>query len=733
MVKKTTIITLFFSLNILAFGQTFEWAKRGGLGAYDMGYSICTDNAGNVYIAGKYELNANFGGTFVTCAGNHDIYVAKYSPTGVFQWVRTAGGTIGDYARAITCDEYGNVYLTGEFETTTYFSPTVILKSHGDNDVFVAKYSTNGDLEWAKSIGGSGKSDRGYGICYSKGNVFITGDFLARAYFPGKIIRSNGDRDIFIAKYTSSGVFRWIKTFGGSGTDIGYAIDNDSEGNFFVTGFFSDRVNFDEKTVTSNGDRDIFIAKYDSNGVVQWVSQAGGKYKDEGMGIKVDKAGRIFVTGVYDYKTHFGAITLNGAGGYHDIFTACYDQAGEPLWVKGAGGRNNDYGKAIAVDAHSNTYITGSFDYWATFGEKTINGADGSEIFFASYDSSGNVRWAIGAGGIADEDKSAWWNESGLSICVDNAANVFVSGAYRSNSTFGGITLETLGHSDVYIAKIRQGPLVAQITPSDSATFCSGGSVILRANKIPGNKYSWKKDGMFIPDASNSYYKTSLPGSYVVTVVNGFETAESPPVRVFVTDNLKPVVIPGGPVSFCSDSSVLLSANIGSGYMYQWKKGQVSISGATSSSYWPLNSGEYQVKISHGPCVNWSKYTKVIVNDCPPKDSTNNKLARFKAPVSLGNFRSVDQDSLKVLLYPNPNNGLFTLEVNMLNVREETGETKIELINDMGKTIYQKNVPYYRGYIIELIDIDDTVPAGIYTLTVKAGNHIKGTRISLIK
>src|ERR1700741_2633601 len=102
-----------FILNI--YSQTFDWAKREGLYAYDYGYGIVSDNAGNVYVAGKYEQNADFSGTILPCAGNHDIYLAKYDAVGALVWITTAGGTLGDYAHALSTDGT-YLYLAGEVE-----------------------------------------------------------------------------------------------------------------------------------------------------------------------------------------------------------------------------------------------------------------------------------------------------------------------------------------------------------------------------------------------------------------------------------------------------------------------------------------------------------------------------------------------------------------------------------------------------------------------------------------
>ena len=238
--KILAIVFLLTYNNVCA--QSFQWAKRAGLYAFDLGYGIGTDNAGNVYVAGKYEMNANFGGIYVKCAGNHDIFIVKYNSSGVFQWVRTAGGSSGDYAHALAVDGAGNSYLTGEMELTTRFG-AVALTSKGSNDVFVAKYDTNGNLVWAKNLGGGGGSDQGLGISLSGGNVYITGTFQG-GNFSGTSLSPFGGRDIFVAKMTTDGVFQWIKKAGGSGEDQGYGISNDPSGNVYVTGFFTGTANF---------------------------------------------------------------------------------------------------------------------------------------------------------------------------------------------------------------------------------------------------------------------------------------------------------------------------------------------------------------------------------------------------------------------------------------------------------------------------------------------------------
>ncbi|MES2284137.1 MAG: SBBP repeat-containing protein [Bacteroidota bacterium] len=477
--RVLVIILLVVSKNTNA--QSFQWANRAGSYAFDLGYGIGTDSIGNVYIAGKYEQNANFGGTIVSCAGNHDIYIAKYNPLGVFQWVRTAGGPIGDYAHSLAVDRAGNCYLVGEFERTAMFG-TVALTSRGGNDIFVAKYNTNGVLQWTKSVGGGGGSDRGLGISESNGNVYITGDFQGTGYFPGTTLVTTGGLDIFVAKYNSAGDFQWIKKAGGVGNDEGYSISSDLAGNAYVTGYFSGTAIFSGTSITSYGANDIFIAKYNPAGGLLWVKKAGGTGSDYGMGIKVDNSNNVFLTGGFRLTSTFGSLSIKGLNGDSDVFIARYTSSGDVVWVKRAGGIINDYGRAIALDAKSNCYITGNFGLEATFGATTIAGVDSAEIYFASYDASGNFRWVLKADGIVDALDPDRFIEMGLSIATDPFENIVASGAYRSSSTFGGTNLNPWNnHTDIYITKIKSPFNLPIDSLNHLADFrCNGSGTITR-------------------------------------------------------------------------------------------------------------------------------------------------------------------------------------------------------------------------------------------------------------
>jgi ribosomal protein S11 len=239
----------------------------------------------------------------------------------------------------------------------------------------------------------------------------------------------------------------WAKSNGGIGNDYGNAISTDAIGNIFATGEFSSpSIKFGGTTLINSGTNDIFIVKYDPNGNVIWAKSAGGIADESGYSISTDASGNVVVTGKFESPTiKFGSTTLINTGA-NDIFIAKYDPSGNVLWAKSAGGIDNESGHCISTDANGNIVVTGNF-YSPTinFGLASLTNVGNNDIFMAKYDASGNVLWAKSFGGTN--------YENGNSIATDKKGNIFLTGAFQGNITFGGITL-TSSSSDFFVAKL---------------------------------------------------------------------------------------------------------------------------------------------------------------------------------------------------------------------------------------------------------------------------------------
>jgi hypothetical protein len=455
--KLTLIIAVLVAQVSIA--QEFIWAKRAGLYAFDYGYGIVTDAQGNIYVTGKYEMDADFDGQVVLCEGNHDIFTAKYSPSGNLLWIRTAGGDWGDYGHALALDNQANVYVTGEIDGPVKFAgSSLTLNSWGKNDVFVAKYSTNGDLLWAHR-GGGRESDKGEGIAVTNDAVYVTGYFRDTASFNNDgafKVFGYGGKDMFLAKYTLEGQLLWLKAAGGPGEDEGTSVTVGKDGNIYVCGYYLSEANFHGFHLKSKGGFDGFLAKYDPNGNLIWVKTMGGYRSDFAYCVKAAPDGRLYITGGFKQKGFFGDKTITAKSDDMDIFVACYTYEGDAVWVSKAGGVEFDLAYGLAVDENSDVYVTGYFAQAAEFGGTTIHSADSADIFVAKYKSNGDFAWVLKADGVRDSPADPETEEAGRSIWVDKNNYVLVTGSYRDNAIFGNHSLSGWGNTDIFITKIKQ-------------------------------------------------------------------------------------------------------------------------------------------------------------------------------------------------------------------------------------------------------------------------------------
>ncbi|MEY4904465.1 MAG: putative adhesin, partial [Bacteroidota bacterium] len=399
-----------------AAGQ-LQWAKSiGGTGA-DVGYGIAVDSSSNVYITGHFVGTVDFNPSTATenltsSSVNNDIFLAKYDANGNYVWAKAIGGTGDDDGYGITLDANNNVYLTGYFSSTADFDPSVStanLTSAGSNDVFIAKYDTNGTYTWAKAMGGT-LADYGQGIAVdTSNNVYITGSFQGTADFDPSASTTNltsaGGQDIFMAKYNASGNYVWTKSMGGNAVygDIGLGIALDASSNVYITGNFSGTVDFDPSAATANlpGDlsQNIFMAKYNASGNYIWAKAIGSDRNDLGNGIALDASSNVYITGVFagtvDFDPSAGVANLTSTSFKNYIFMAKYNASGNYVWAKTMGG-DSAYGAGgndIAVDASSNVYITGNFSVTADFDPSAATAnliAVGQlDLFVAKYSQSG--------------------------------------------------------------------------------------------------------------------------------------------------------------------------------------------------------------------------------------------------------------------------------------------------------------------------------------------------------
>ncbi len=356
----------------------------------------------------------------------------------------SAGGSGNDSGTAITVDAAGNIYVAGGYSGTASFELTN-KTSLGMDDIFVAKYNKNGALQWVQSAGGADKDSVRSIAVDGEGNVYISGSYKSSATFNATTVTSLGDTDIFLAKYNAGGTLQWVKSAGGTGSDAGSGLAIDGSNKIYLVGSYTGNATFGALSKTAAGLSDIFLAKYDVDGTALWVESAGGTNDDFGQAITLDSSGKIHITGYFKGSANFGSFNKIADASYFDVFVAEYDPVGL-TWnsAESAGGINHEYSQSIAVDLSGNIYVTGSFLGTFVFGSdsKTVAGSL-EDTFTIKFNSSGTPQWINSIGGTGFE--------SGRGVVIDNSGNVLVAGFYSWTGTSFGINKVSFGLDDAYV------------------------------------------------------------------------------------------------------------------------------------------------------------------------------------------------------------------------------------------------------------------------------------------
>ena len=448
------IILLFWGtilfLNLMAQTPTdYKWAVKAGGTGTEEGKAIATDKAGNVYVTGYFKNTATFGSlTSVVSLGGHDAFVAKYDSSGNALWVNTLGGTDADEGYGIAADTLGNIYVAGTFGGTVTVGAGT-LTSTGSFDVFVLKYNTSGTLLWARSAGGA-SADNAYGIATNKtGEIFITGKFNTSTTFGSTTLTSTGQDDIFIAKYDNSGNVLWAKKAGSTSGDLAKSISIDDSGNLYITGNFSGTATFLGSTnvsLTSSGQWDAYIAKYDPAGNVLWAKKGGGSNHDHGLSVAVDLSGNSYIT-CYTQST---SVNFGGktftSSGQWDIFVAKYNTSGSISWLKKLGGNQYDYAYGIAADKAGQIILTGGFANTVAFGSVSLTSTN-TDIEDMFAAKMDSTGTVLWAMKAGAAGNQYVW---GNAVTTDNIGDIYLTGSYEGTAAFGSTSLASSGGDESY-------------------------------------------------------------------------------------------------------------------------------------------------------------------------------------------------------------------------------------------------------------------------------------------
>jgi len=367
-------------------------------------------------------------------------------------------------------DSIGNIYILGHYRYTKDFDPGPSisnLTSQGGNwDIFIQKLDSNGNFVWAKSFGVTNGLGGSSMVIDDIGNLYIVGGFTGTVDFDPGVgttnITSNGSYDGFVLKLDSNGDFVWVKSFGGTSSEIVHLVTLDLNYNIYISGLFLGTVDFDPglgtSFLTALGGFDIFTLKLDNNGNYIWAkSIEGSATNDQSREILTDSIGNVYLMGYFegtaDFDPNAGTMNITSNGGA-DAFVQKMDSTGNLIWVKTFGNIAGERILSAAIDRHGNLYTTGVYygttDFDPDVGTTNLTSNGGADVFVQKLDSNGNFVWANSIGDLG--------NENIVSIRLDNNSNIYLAGTYEGTVDFdsgvGTTNLTSNGGADVFNQKI---------------------------------------------------------------------------------------------------------------------------------------------------------------------------------------------------------------------------------------------------------------------------------------
>jgi hypothetical protein len=466
LIKSISAFVFFLFFNSFLFSQPPEWTWAKDASSDDNCNVFCISPVINnsVYIAGEFFGNVlSIGNIKLVNSGKKgttDIFIARYDLDGNVLMARNFGGEENDFARSITIDNTGNLFITGGFTSPTLKFDSITIKNSllaGANDIYIAKLTSAGNAIWVRKFSGK-YDDKANSICCDHfGNAYITGWFCSERLIYGTDttvnISGGGLSDIFLSKFDPEGNMKWIRSAQGHGNDYSYGITTDNNNDVYVTGGSgSAAMTFNGISISNIGFEKIFIAKYSESGNLLWAQSVGGSSNEEGTAITTDTRNNVYITGKFQSSSiTMDTTTLVNAGTF-DVFLAKYNPDGNVLWAKSAGGDSDERGNSITADTSGNIYITGWFASPEIFFGKTnlLNpGTKGTtHTFVAKYSTMGDPLWSECAKGKLDD----WGN----GIALDKNGNIYVTGGFDGQTlTFNSCKLLNGDPKDLFIAKLK--------------------------------------------------------------------------------------------------------------------------------------------------------------------------------------------------------------------------------------------------------------------------------------
>jgi hypothetical protein len=436
------------------------WSSRfGGQGA-QLAAGLTADASGFVTVIGTFENTVSFGPRERQSKGAEDVFLVKIDPDGEYYWSRAYGDTGVDRGLAITADPAQNLFLTGSCSGAADLGSGPPAKPTAD-DAFVVKLGFYGEYVWNRRAGDSGVQV-GTALSFTsapgkldpadpEGYVIVAGYFDGELDFGCGAMKADGV-DVFVSKLgAKAGDCGWSKAFGGPGDQKAAGVAADASGNVVVVGSFDKAAQVDAAALAGDGAGDLFVAKLDVDGTVQWAKGfgdvAGGMTPQVAKSVAMDSQGNVLLAGEIAGTVDWGNGPVAGSGDV-DAFVLKLAPTGEHVWSARFGEAGSEGAESVSVDAADNVLVTGYFQGTVDFGKGPLTATAGGahDVFALKRSAAGQPLWSRRYGDEAEQ--------SGQGIAAGPTGSVFLTGVTAGKIDLGGGPLTTVDGKDAFLSKM---------------------------------------------------------------------------------------------------------------------------------------------------------------------------------------------------------------------------------------------------------------------------------------
>lgn len=551
------------------------------------------------------------------------FYVSNsiFAQSNTWAWAKKGGGTVNDFVSRTIVDASGNVYVAGSFESVSITIGTITVNNGGTSgrDIFIAKYNSDGDVQWVQRITGT-MSEYVTGLTSdASGRIYVVGHFISPSisfppYTAANSNTASPTNDMFVTCINSLGTPQWFNVYGGVNQELpgGCAYSNAVSGLFVVGTFYDPTLTIGSVTLNNSsltGKAEGFLMRFNSNGSVNWGRTLGSSSCDEyANDVEPDVNGNPYIVGTFqgsvtNATTTIGTSTVLTSFGSTDLWLAKYSSTGAFTWARNMGSSSSDFASNIDVDGSSNVYVGISGQAAMNFGSFALPNSGGYDAYMAKFNSTGVPQWAVRANSNT--------NDYSGGVTVDASGNSYFLGYFDgANCTVGSNNLSNtfIGTYDLFVAKYNtSGTFQWQAKSTGTANEAPAPAIDVDA---VGNVYvGGYVDGMGV-------FSTNT-----VTSVGGYD------IFLAKIGCLTTGII--APLSVCAGNSATLTAT--GATTYSWNTGATGPNLVIT----PTVSGVYTATGTAGSCVGTPASVSITLLPASASAGPNiNLLCKQKATIN---------------------------------------------------------------------------------------------------